>query len=279
MHCCCGPDVTTPTPIAPPSPLLLALESRAPLEFVSMAAALPLLGRAPRGDGHPVLVLPGWLAGDGSTRALRWFLRGRGYHAHAWRLGLNRGPTPEAVAGLQERLHRLHARHGRKVSLVGWSLGGIYARELARRFPELVRQVITLASPFRDPDATAVQRLYRTGFIRPPRTPDPESEVRKRLRTPLTVPTTALYTKTDGIVAWQSCVEDPGHTRENVAIRASHCGIGHHPAALMVIADRLAQPEGTWRPYTAPFTDWLLGVSWTQTTPTPPTTDLDVATA
>jgi len=206
--------------------------------------------------------MPGWLAGDASTRALRWFLRDRGYHAHAWRLGMNRGPTPEAIAGMTERLHDLHARHGRKVSLVGWSLGGIYARELARRFPEMIRQVITLASPFRDTTATSVSRLYRTGLIRPPRTPDPEAEVQRRLRTPLEVPTSALYSKTDGIVAWQSCIEEPGPTRENIAIRASHCGIGHHPAALMVIADRLAQPEGTWAPYAAPLRDWLLGVSW-----------------
>jgi hypothetical protein len=249
-------------PIAPPSPLFLALEGRAPWEFLSLVASLPFLSRAPRGDGHPVLVMPGWLAGDGSTRALRWFLRDRGYHAHAWRLGMNRGPTDEVVAGVAERLQSLHARHGRKVSVVGWSLGGIYARELARRFPDLVRQVITLASPFRDPTATSVERLYRTGIIRPPRTPDPDHEVRKRLRTPLTVPTTALYSRTDGICAWQSCVEEPGPTRENIAIRASHCGIGHHPAALMVIADRLSQPENTWRPYQAPMTDRLLGVSW-----------------
>jgi pimeloyl-ACP methyl ester carboxylesterase len=253
--------VTDFAPIAPPSPLLLALEGRAWIELASLVPALPLLGRAPRGDGHPVLVMPGWLAGDGSTRALRWFLRGRGYHAHAWRLGMNRGPTPEVIAGLRERLHHLHARHGRKVSVIGWSLGGIYARELARHYPDLVRQVITLASPFRDPTATAVERLYRSGFIRPPRTPDPDSEIRRRLRTPLTVPTTALYTKTDGIVAWRSCIEEDGPVRENIAIRASHCGIGHHPAALMVIADRLSQPEGTWRPYAPPLTDRLLGVS------------------
>src|SRR5262249_44830577 len=158
--------------------------------------ALPLLGRAPRGDGHPVLVMPGWLAGDGSTRALRWFLRDRGYHAHAWRLGINHGPTPEVVAGVRDRLHALHARHARKVSLIGWSLGGIYARELARHFPELVRQVITLASPFRDPTASTVARLYRSGLIRPPRTPDPDAEVRRRLRAPLAVPTSALYSKT-----------------------------------------------------------------------------------
>jgi alpha/beta hydrolase family protein len=254
--------VTEPEPIPPPSPLLLALEARAWLELAAIVPALPFLSQAPRGDGHPVLVMPGWLAGDASTRALRWFLRDRGYHAHAWRLGMNRGPTPEVIAGVGERFHALVARHQRKVSLVGWSLGGIYARELARRFPKLVRQVVTLASPFRDTSATSVSRLYRSGLIREPRTPDPISDVRRRLRIPLDVPTTALYSRTDGIAAWQSCIEEPGPYRENVAIRASHCGIGHHPAALMVIADRLAQPEGEWRPYAPSLTDWLLGVGW-----------------
>jgi pimeloyl-ACP methyl ester carboxylesterase len=253
--------VTEHQPIAPPPPLYLALEGRAWFELASLVPALPLLRRAPRGDGHPVLVMPGWLAGDTSTRALRWFLRDRGYHAHAWRQGRNRGPTPEAVAGMTERLHALHARHGRRVSLVGWSLGGIYVRELARRFPDLVRQVITLASPFRDVGATSVARLYRTGLIRPPRTPDPDVEVQRRLRTPLSVPSTCLYSRTDGIVAWRSCVDDDGPERENIGIRASHCGIGHHPAALMVIADRLAQPEGGWRPYASGLAHWLLGVS------------------
>jgi pimeloyl-ACP methyl ester carboxylesterase len=253
--------VTEHQPIAPPPPLYLALEGRAWLEFASLVPALPLLRRAPRGDGHPVLVMPGWLAGDTSTRALRWFLRDRGYHAHAWRLGRNRGPTPEAVEGMTERLHALHARHGRKISLVGWSLGGIYVRELARRFPDKVRQVITLASPFRDLGATSMARLYRTGLIRQPRTPDPDHEVQRRLRTPLSVPSTNLYSRTDGIVAWRSCVEDDGPARENVEIRASHCGIGHHPASLLVIADRLAQPEGAWRPYSGGLGHWLLGVS------------------
>ncbi len=270
--------MTEPEPIAPPSPFLLALEGRAALEFAALVPALPFLGRAARGDGHPVLVIPGWLAGDASTRALRWFVRDRGYHAHAWRLGMNRGPTSEVVAGLTERLHELRARHGRKVSVIGWSLGGIYARELARRHPALVRQVITLASPFRDPSATTVSRLYRTGLIREPRTPDPDAEVRRRLRTPLAVPSSALYSKTDGVVAWRSCIDDPGPERENIAIRASHCGMGHHPGALMVIADRLAQPEGRWRPYAPPLTDWLLGVSWPDA-PVEPTVERPVAVA
>jgi pimeloyl-ACP methyl ester carboxylesterase len=247
-------------PIAPPSPLLLALEGRAAFEFASLVPALPFLGRAPRGDGHPVMVLPGWLAGDGSTRALRWFLRDRGYHAHAWRLGMNRGPTTEVIAAMSARLQDLHTRHGRKLSLVGWSLGGIYARELARAFPNVVRQVITLCSPFRDVNASTVARLYQTGLVRP-ETPPPAPDVQHRLRSPLPVPSTALYSKTDGIVAWRSCVEEHGPERESIAIRTSHCGIGHHPAALRVIADRLAQPEGTWRPYASGLADWLLGVS------------------
>ena len=147
--------------IRPPSPALLALEGRAWLEFAALLPALPLLGRAPAGDGHPVLVLPGWLANDRSTQALRWFLRDRGYHAHGWKLGRNLGPSSALAPALRQRFTALRARHGRKVSLIGWSLGGIYARELARRFPDDVRQVITLASPFRNPSATSVARFFR----------------------------------------------------------------------------------------------------------------------
>src|SRR5207244_11287989 len=120
----------------PPSPALLALEGRAWLEFAALLPALPLLGRAPAGDGHPVLVLPGWLANDRSTQALRWFLRDRGYHVHGWKLGRNLGPSSRLAPALGQRFTALRARHGRKLSLIGWSLGGIYARELARRFPD-----------------------------------------------------------------------------------------------------------------------------------------------
>jgi alpha/beta hydrolase family protein len=234
-----------------PSAGLMALEARAWLEFASLVPALPILQAAPSGDGHPVLVLPGWLASDRSTQALRWFLRRRGYHAHGWRLGRNHGPTAEIVGGMAERLTQLRAHHGRPLSLVGWSLGGIYARELARRRPEDVRQVITLASPFRDPDATnfLITRLAGARPVRPP-------EVLARLRSPLPVPTTAIYSRTDGVVAWQSCVEPRGPQSESVEVRTSHCGMGHHPAALLVIADRLAQAEGDWRHFEP--TGWSL---------------------
>jgi pimeloyl-ACP methyl ester carboxylesterase len=239
--------------LAPPSPLLLALEGRAWLELAALVPAMPALGRAPRGDGHPVLVLPGFLGDDGSTRALRWFLRDRGYHAHAWRLGRNTGPSDAVVQGLVARLQALHERHGRRVSIVGWSLGGIYARELARAYPDHVRQVITLASPIRDLEASNVARLARLGLGPRPREP----RVRPtHLHAPIPVPLTAFHSETDGIVAWQSCLADPGPQTENLAVRTSHCGMGHHPTVLLAIADRLAQPEHAWRPYVATSSAW-----------------------
>jgi pimeloyl-ACP methyl ester carboxylesterase len=244
-------EVPDPDPIRPPSPWLLALEGRAFLELAALVPALPFLAGAPRGDGHPVLVMPGWLAGDASTRALRWFLRNRGYHAHGWRLGTNVGPSAEIVAGIGARFAALRTRHRRKVSVIGWSLGGIYARELARRFPDDVRQVITLASPFREPSATTVAWLHRAGLGRRFPSVDDEVAAQRRLRTPPPVPCTAIYSKTDGIAAWRSCCEEASPLTENVEVASSHCGIGHHPAALLVIADRLAQPEGAWRPFRA----------------------------
>jgi pimeloyl-ACP methyl ester carboxylesterase len=246
--------VTTPVRLAPPSAWLLALEGRAGLEFAALLAALPALARAPRGDGHPVLVLPGFLANDVSTRALRWFLRDRGYWAHAWRLGRNSGPTDAVITGLGARLRALAARHARRVSLVGWSLGGIYARELARALPMHVRQVITLASPFRDLQASNVARLARLGLA--PRRSGTWRVPRERLAAPLPVPTTSFYSETDGIVAWRSCLVEPGPQAENVAVRTSHCGMGHHPTVLLAIADRLAQAEGAWRPFVPRAGSW-----------------------
>jgi pimeloyl-ACP methyl ester carboxylesterase len=227
---------------------LLLLEGRAVLEMAALLAAYPLLRWAPRGDGHPVLVLPAFMTSDFSTRALRGFLRDRGYAAHGWKLGRNTGPTPETVAALVQRLHELRRRHDRRVSLIGWSLGGVYARELARAFPPDVRQVITLASPFRDLDATNVP-----AFLLARRRPHPnEAAFRERLRLPLQVPMTAIYSRTDGITAWRSCVAEPGLQSESIEVESSHLGIGHHPVVLLTIADRLAQAEDAWKPFRPP---------------------------
>jgi len=232
-----------------PSRGLLFLEGRALFELAALLPAYPLLRRAPRGDGHPVLVLPGFLAGDFSTRALRGFLRDRGYGAHGWRQGRNLGPNPGLIGRMVERLQDLRERYGCKVSLIGWSLGGVYARELARNFPSDVRQVITLASPFRDLSATSVPPLLRRygGRSRPA-----NDTRRARLGEPIPVPATAIYSKTDGIAAWQSCLEPPGAQSENIEVESSHLGIGHHPVVLLTIADRLAQPDGEWRRFQPP---------------------------
>jgi pimeloyl-ACP methyl ester carboxylesterase len=238
------------TPIRPPRPALLLLEGRAFLELAATLSTYPFLRRAPRGDGHPVLVYPGFMASDFSTRALRRFLRDLGYAVHGWKLGRNVGPSPEVALRLAERLQDIRGRYDRRVSLVGWSLGGIYARELARRFPDDVRQVITLASPFRDVEATNVPRFLREVARRRPL--PAEADHRRVLHAPLAVPTTAIYSRTDGIAAWESCRLDEGPQSQNIEVASSHLGIGHHPVALLTIADRLAQPEGAWCRFTPP---------------------------
>lgn len=238
---------------APSAPLAL-LEQRALFELGAFAAASPVLRRLGRGDRHPVLVLPGFTAGDRSTMALRATLRGWGYWVHGWRLGLNLGPTPGRVADVEARLLEVHGRHERPITLVGWSLGGIYARELARAHPEKVRQVISLGSPFRisphDRSALSplVDRLFGKELLEEARLSFvPEAE-----RPALPVPTTAIYSRTDGIVRWHLCIDAEGPERENIEVRGSHSGLGWNPAVLYALADRLAQPEGDWRPFQAP---------------------------
>ncbi|MBN8971484.1 MAG: alpha/beta fold hydrolase [Rhizobiales bacterium] len=230
----------------PPSKLLLALEMRGIWELQAFFALYPLLRRAPRGDGHPVLVLPGLSASDSSTRPLRTYLKAQGYAAHGWKLGPNRGPRPGVEDAMDARLAELADRYQRKVSLIGWSLGGVFARELARRSPSLVRQVITLGSPFAsEPKASNAWQLYE--YLSERKVDDwPE---RENMRLPPPVPSTAIYSRTDGIVAWQGCREQEATTTQNIEVEGSHCGLGHHPAVLYAIADRLAQKEGEWSPF------------------------------
>lgn len=233
--------------LRPPSAVLAALEARALAEVGWFFQALPLLSRLPKGDGHPVLVLPGFLASDRSTFLLRRFLRSKGYEAHAWRQGRNLGLRPGLELGMIRRLRSLHWRYGAKVSLVGWSLGGIYSRELARQHPEHVRQVITLGSPFNlSSRANHAWRLYE---LLSKEDLEVAEAMLAGLRSPLEVPSTAVYSKTDGVVAWQTCVDHVSPSAENVEVYGSHCGLGHNPMAITVIADRLRQPQGVWRPF------------------------------
>lgn len=235
--------------MVPPGLGLLLLEARAPWEAMAMAAASPWLSRMPPGDGHTVLVYPGLGASDISTLALRRFLKRHGYQAHGWKQGLNRGPREGVVDACRAQLRALHDQSGGKVSLVGWSLGGIYARELAKEMPELVRSVITLGTPFTGhPKATNAWRLYQ--WVSGQQAHDEEllAEVRK----PPSVPTTSLYSKTDGIVAWQCSINPARHAHtENIELRASHLGLTMNPMALYAIADRLRQDPAHWQRFDA----------------------------
>jgi pimeloyl-ACP methyl ester carboxylesterase len=203
-------------------------------------------GNSPRGDGHPVLVMPAFLKGDGHTLQLRRFLADRGYVAYNWGLGVNVGPTEATLTGIERRLDEIAERHGRKVSLIGHSLGGTIARELAKKRPDEVRQLIVLASPIRSPVASPIEPIYR--FLSRWHSASTE-HLAAKLNEPPLVPVTAIYTRTDGIVAWPCCLEAAGPQRESIEIRGPHSTMVRNPAAWRVIANRLAQPEGTWLPY------------------------------
>ena len=244
-------DGSEPPPsgrLRPPGLGLLLAEARGIFEFNASLLLSPLLMRAPRGDGHPVLALPGFLASDLSMAPMRRYLSELGYDAHAWRMGRNTGGISRMRAALRDRLAEIHNSSGRKVSLVGWSLGGVYARDLALQAPEMVRYVVTLGSPFaNDVRATNATRLYEAlsgeGV-------EDNSELRQAISGDLPVPTSSIYSRTDGIVNWRTCLLRRSETAENIEVHlASHVGLGVNPAALWAVADRLAQGEGEFRQF------------------------------
>jgi pimeloyl-ACP methyl ester carboxylesterase len=236
-----------------PSKLLLMAEGRAVYDAAAMIPMLGLKKCLPQGDNHPVLVFPGFLASSRSTVPLRKYLADLGYRSHRWKLGYNMGYSYKLHYGMRDRVTELFERYGEKVSLVGWSLGGVYARELAREMPDIVRQVISMGSPFRGhPSSSNVHKIFNM-FTEVPYDELPESFLQDMAHPP-PVPTTALYTRGDGVVAWQSTVElSDREDVENIHVGGAHLGLGFNPRTLYVLADRLAQPEGKWRPFKPPF--------------------------
>lgn len=246
-----------PLPTPPPLPAaaidassppwwLLALEGRAVFEWGAWWLSRPLFQHAPRGRAHPVLALPGLIAGDRSTWPLRRFLGELGYHARPWEEGINRGPQPGLQERLIERVARLADEHGEQVSLVGWSLGGLMARSLAWHRPDLVRSVITLGSPLsavpRQTNAAAVFRLA-SGL-------DPEDPaLHSLLGGHPEVPLTSILSRSDGVVHWRASLAPKGERCESIEVPASHLGLGVNPLALYAIADRLAQSPDAWQPF------------------------------
>ncbi len=225
---------------------LIALEARAPWELGATLAAWPLLRTAPEGDGHAVIVFPGLGAGDFSTAPLRSFLSSQGYETYGWDLGFNFGPRDGVLKKSVERVMDICATSKRKVSLIGWSLGGLYAREFAKALPKQTRSVITLGTPFSgDPKATNAWRFYE--FVSGHKLDDKKMIAHIKEAPP--VPTTSIFSRTDGVVAWPLSIQKESKTAENIEVIASHVGMGMNPIALYAVADRLAQREGAWQKF------------------------------
>ncbi|MCW7539239.1 alpha/beta hydrolase [Aquabacterium sp. A7-Y] len=236
-----------PLAAAPPFALLCLEPLRAVLEF--SASHFTRHDDCPAGDGHPVILFPGLAADRGTLLPLRNWCERLGYDAHDWGRGMNTGPQ----GGLDDWLQQLcedvltHTRRaGRRASLIGWSLGGIYAREVAKMVPHAVRQVITLGSPFAAGHGNAgwLHHLLsgQSAFV--------EAVLSERLRTPPPLPCTSIYSRTDGVVAWQSCIEPDLPLCESIEVNdASHMGLVWNSRVWSVVAERLSQREGQWRPY------------------------------
>ncbi len=232
---------------APQTPPIWRLlrESRALAELPRLAWRARELAAQPRGRGEPVLVMPGFGTGDGSTAPLRSYLRALGYRVRGWGLGLNRGDVPALIPRVAEAAERFAEETDRPLRLVGWSLGGVLAREAARERPDAVERVVTLGTPVvGGPKYTAVASWYeRQGYD----LDAIEAEVEARNRQPIRAAITAIYSRSDGVVAWQACIDRSSPRVEHVEVETTHIGLGLSPDVYRVVAQRLSA-SGTETP-------------------------------
>jgi len=216
----------------------MLLESRAIYDAAAMIPMFRLRKFLPQGDDHPVLVLPGFLASSRSTKPLRNFIADLGYKAHRWKLGYNMGYSFKLHYGMRERISELAERYGAKVSLVGWSLGGVYARELAREMPDIVRQVISMGSPIvGGPKYTSMGAMYQRSGIDMDAI---EATIAARERTPIRVPVTSIYSRRDGIVGWQASIDRHSPEVDHIEVKATHLGLGISTDVVKILASKLA---------------------------------------
>lgn len=224
----------------PPSALATALEIRAAGEWFGLFSRLPQLRDAPAGDGRPIMLLPGYRASERSMRPLRRFLNYLGYEARDWGLGHNVGDVDGDTERVGERAESIKREcGGEPVTLIGWSLGGVIAREAARMFEPAVREVITLGTPIvGGPKYTVVGQRYASRYgIDLDRL---EREAHERNRAGMRQPVTSIFSKSDGIVGWRASVDRYNPQARNIEVRGSHLGLGVNPAVWQHIADTLA---------------------------------------
>ena len=239
----------TPNHIARPNIGMLGMEPlRAVLEFARLQF-IPSAPQATPGDGHAVVLFPGLGTDRHYMKPLARHCERLGYVAYDWGRGRNvgpKGPVGPWIGHLAKEMEAMLSRHP-DATFIGWSLGGIYARELAKAMPGRVRQVITLGSPFsRINDSTNVGWLYELLTGSSTRI---SRDFARSLRTPPPVPNTSIYSRSDGVVAWKACVGDAYANSENIEVASSHLGLVWHPEVFRIVADRLAQPRGQWAPF------------------------------
>ena len=218
-----------------PGPLQWLGEVRAGRELVRLRRHRARLAAVRRGDGRAVLLLPGLGAGERSMGALRRFLVGAGHDARPWGLGRNGGDVEALLAAMTARVEALAGTGGRPVALVGWSLGGIVAREVARDRPDAVARVVTFGTPLSGPRSSFAGRLYSAT-----RRAEIEAGIAEREQRPIEVPVTAIHSRRDGAVAWRDCIDRVTPGVENVEVTSTHLGMGLDPDVWLVVADRLA---------------------------------------
>lgn len=203
-----------PAPHRRPDPALLLGELAGWAGAARLWAASPRLALGPRGDGSVVIDLPGWRAPELTGLPIRTYLRSLGHDARSWGLGTNTGRPTRDIALLAAAVREVAAARG-PVSLVGWSLGGLIAREVARREPDAVRRVVTYGSPVR------LGRRLGTG-------------------TPIRVPVTAVLSRRDGVVDWRACLDRTSPDVRHVEVGSTHLGLGVDPDVWRVVAEALA---------------------------------------
>jgi len=216
------------------------MEAETPKQLAQLALHYPALLTEPRGDGHPVLVLPGYTASDRSTQSLRRYLKLLGYDARGWGLGRNSGNVAVHVPQVTEIVRELNAASGQRVSLIGWSMGGVISREVALHQPQWIRRVITMGSPITGgPKYTAFAGQLASEGVDLDAI-EAHIHDRQRMSPPMRVPVTAIFSRRDGVVAWQACIDQINQSVEHVEVKSSHLGLGFDPKVYRLIAARLA---------------------------------------
>ncbi|MCP4120943.1 MAG: alpha/beta hydrolase [Bacteroidetes bacterium] len=227
----------------------LFLEPLGISELVNIIPAKQILDSLPHGDGQPVMIIPGLTTGDWSTKIIRTFLKSKGFYVYGWGQGLNVKYTQDLEDRLKKRIDKIYDRHQRKVTLIGWSLGGLTIRVLAKSYPDKIRQLISLGGPFKSIEGKSYVTWWYE-LLAQERVKNFNPIWKEAASTLPEHPSTSIYSKTDGMVSWEYCMDwETSPTIENIEVRCNHLGFGMNPTVWQIVHDRIMQPDDEWQPF------------------------------